>query len=212
MDATQRPKIAFVPLSTDEGKIRFFGTLMPALLLLKASPGQFVKHQVARRFTPRADAETLVAAATDDAAQVDGTMIFVHRWASDGFDALAFARAKLFLAQITRLVEREGYRAEPLDPLSPRVNLPRLAVRAGLGTPSPYGLLVHPKFGPRLILTGLHTDHPMTLNARWGGAGCTDCGSCVRRCPQDPLQTGMIRLGECQSCAECLVVCPVGKG
>jgi NAD-dependent dihydropyrimidine dehydrogenase PreA subunit len=213
MGKAQRPDISFVPLSTDEGKIRFFGTLMPALLLMKASPVQFIKSQIARRLTPQAEAEAFVGAAADDAASAGGdTLIFVHRWESDGFDALAFARAKVFLSQIARLVEREGYKAEPLDPLSPRVNLPRLAARAGLGTPSPYGLLVHPAFGPRLILTGLRTDHPMTLKPRWNDTGCTDCMSCVELCPQDPVETGVVRLGECQSCAVCLAVCPVGKG
>jgi hypothetical protein len=212
MAETPRPEITFVPMSTDEGKIRFFGTLMPALLLLKAAPGQFLRHQITRQLTPRMKFETLVAQAADDAARVEGTLIFVHRWKSDGFDAVAFARAKTFLAQITRLVEREGYRAEPLDPLSPRVNLPKLAARAGLGTLGPYGLLVHPAFGPRLILTGLRTDHPVALQSRWTGTGCNDCMACVKLCPQDPMQTGVIRLGECQSCAACLVVCPVGKG
>lgn len=213
MGDAQPLEVSFVPVSTDEGKIRFFGTLMPALLLLRASPAQFVKSQVASRLTPRREAEALVAAAADDAAQVDGnTLIFVHRWESDEFDALAFARAKVFLAQISRLVEREGYRVERLDPLSPRVNLPRLAVRAGLGTPSPYGLLVHPAFGPRLILTGLQTDHPMAPKPRWDGSGCTACMSCTRLCPQKPLETGVIKLGECQSCAVCLSVCPVGRG
>jgi ferredoxin len=211
MGEAKRPDIAFIPLSVDEGKIRFFGTLMPALLLLKASPGRFVQLQVAKRFTPRTEIESFVASAADDAAQVDGTMIFVHGWESDGFDALAFARAKMFLAQITRMVEREGHRAEPLDPLSPRVNLPRLAARAGLGTLSPYGLLVDPAFGPRLILTGLRTDHPLVVRPRWEGTGCTDCISCVEICPQKPSQTAVIRLGQCQSCAECLVACPVGK-
>ena len=37
----------FIPVSTDPAKIRFFGTLMPALLLLKASPFRFVAYQVA---------------------------------------------------------------------------------------------------------------------------------------------------------------------
>ena len=212
MAEATRPEITFVPLSTDEGKIRFFGTLMPALLLLKAAPGQLLRHQIASRLTPRTEIETLVAEAADDAARMDGTLIFVHRWKSDGFDAVAFARAKTFLAQITRLVERQGYEAEPLDPLSPRVNLPKLAALAGLGTLSPYGLLVHPALGPRLILTGLRTEHPVALQTRWTGTGCTDCMTCVELCPQDPMRTGVIRLGECQSCAECLVVCPVGKG
>jgi epoxyqueuosine reductase len=211
MADAERPEIVFVPISTDEDKIRFFGTLMPALLLLKASPRQFVRTQAAKLFTPRTDAEALIASSVDDVARVDGTVIFVHRWASNGFDALAFARAKTFLAQVTRLARREGFEAEPLDPLSPSVNLPRLAARAGLGNLSPFGLLVHPVFGPRLILTGLRTDHPLRDSSWHEGPGCTDCMTCVDVCPQEPLATGVIRLGECQSCAECLAVCPVGR-
>ena len=211
MGEIERPDIAFIPISTDEGKIRFFGTLMPALLLLKGAPGQFLWHQVAKRATPRTEVASFVGQATDDAAQVDGTTLFVHRWDSDEFDALAFARAKTFLAQITRMVRRECHRAEPLDPLSPKVNLPKLAARAGLGTLSPYGLLVHPAFGPRLILTGLRTDYPLAASPRREGFGCTDCMSCVEVCPQQPQETGEIRLAECQACAECLVVCPVGR-
>ena len=211
MSEGNRQEISFIPLSTDERKIRFFGTLMPALLLLKASPGQFLQYQAAKRTTPQVEVEALVASATDDTAQVDGTAIFVHRWESDRFDALAFARAKIFLAQVARLAERQGYGAEPLDPLSPRVNLPRLASRAGLGTLSPYGLLVHPAFGPRVILTGLRTDHPLTASPRWEGTGCTDCMSCVEVCPQQPARSGVIKLGECKNCAECLVICPVGR-
>ena len=206
-----RPEIAFVPISTDANKIRFFGTLMPALLLLKASPARFAQTQVAKRLTPKSDLEAFVASGADDVAQVDGVMISVHRWASDDFDPLAFARAKTFLAQVTSLVRREGFEAEPLNPLSPSVNLPRLAARAGLGNLSPYGLLVHPLFGPRLILTGLRTDHPLRVSSRREGPGCTDCMTCVTVCPQEPLVTGTIKLGECQSCAECLAVCPVGR-
>ena len=212
MGEATRPKISFVPLSTDEGKIRFFGTLMPALLLLKASPAQFFRHQAARQATPEMEAKPFVLSAADDTAQVDDVAVFVHRWESDHFDALAFARAKTFLSQIARMVRRQGHSGEPLDPLSPKVNLPRLAAKAGLGTLSPYGLLVHPAFGPRLILSGLRTDHPLPARPRWEGNGCTDCMSCVEVCPQLPSHTGVIRLGECQSCAECLVVCPVGKG
>ena len=206
----ERPEIRFIPLSTDAGKIRFFGTLMPALLLLKASPSRFLHAQVIKNLTPRTDVEVFIASAADDAARLDDTVVFVHRWASDTFDPLAFAQAKTFLAQVTRLVRRGGYDAEPLDPLSPDLNLPRLAARAGLGTLSPYGLLVHPAFGPRLILTGLRTDYPLAAASRWQGLGCSDCLTCITLCPQEPAQTGVIRLGECQSCAECLAVCPVG--
>jgi epoxyqueuosine reductase len=206
-----RPEMRFVPISTNETKIRFFGTLMPALLLIKASPGRFIHHQLEVRTTPRVDVPSFIAANVDDAARVDDVMVFVHRWHSDDFDPFAFAQAKSFLSRVTRLVQREGYAAEPLDPLSPRVNLPRLAARAGLGNLSPFGLLVHPAFGPRLILTGLKTDYPFNPSSHLQGTGCTDCMTCLEICPQEPLHTGVVELGKCQSCAKCLAVCPAGK-
>jgi ferredoxin len=208
---TERPELEFVPMSTDLGKIRFFGTLMPALLLLRASPTRFVRSQLAGLYTPRQEIGSFIAAGTDDAGQVGDTWLFVHRWKSERFDPFAFADAKLFLRRIARMVARAGCSAEPLDPLSPLVNLPRLAAGAGLGNLSPFGLLVHPEFGPRLILTGLRTDHPLRLEPRWGGSGCTDCMTCLEECPQEPLAGGVVRLGECQSCTECLAVCPTGK-
>jgi epoxyqueuosine reductase len=211
MDDPTRPDIRFVPISTDEAKIRFFGTLMPALLLIKASPGRFVRYQFEKRSTPRIDVTAFIAANVDDVARIDDTLVFVHRWHSGQFDPFAFAHAKTFLARITRLVRRDGYTAEPFDPLSPGVNLPRLAARAGLGELSPFGLLVHPAFGPRLILTALRTDYPAALVSRWNGPGCSDCNTCLEVCPQDPLQTGVVELRLCQTCAECLAVCPVGR-
>jgi epoxyqueuosine reductase len=212
LNAPARPDIKFIPVSTDPGKIRFFGTVMPALLLLRASPLRFAHHQVAGRLSPRVGLDALIEAGTDDAALVDGVLVFVHRWQSDQFDPFAFAHAKSFLTQVTRLVRREGHAAAPLDPLSPGVNLPRLAARAGLGDLSPFGLLVHPAFGPRLVLTALRSDHPLALAPRQKVPACTDCLACVTECPQDPLQSGRVELGLCQSCALCLAKCPVGRG
>jgi len=203
--------IEFVPMSTDERTIRFFGTLMPALLLIKASPGQFIRYQVERHSTPRSDVAAFVTTHVDDAARIDDTLVFVHRWHSGEFDPFAFARAKTTLARLTRLVRRAGYQAEPIDPLSPGINLPRLAARAGLGNLSPFGLLVHPAFGPRLLLTGLQTDHPLAPTSQWASGGCTDCLACVEVCPQRPLQTNKVELRTCQSCTRCLAVCPVGE-
>ena len=208
----QRPEIQFIPLSTDEKKIRFFGTLMPTLLLLGQSPVMFLRLLVGQHLTPRASVAEFIATRADDAARVDDTLVFVHRWHSTSFDPLAFARARLFLAQLTRLIRKEGYHAEPLDPLSPHINLPRLAARSGLGNLSPYGLLVHPIFGPRLILTALKTDHPVAVAPRFAGPACNDCMACIVLCPQQPHLTGTIDLGQCKTCARCLVVCPVGKG
>lgn len=209
---SQNPDLIFIPLSNDLDKIRFFGTLMPAFLLLKQSPGQFFVHQIRRHLTPRVDVETYIQQNADDFSQVGDRWIFVHRWHTSTFDPRTFAHTHTFLAQLTRLLRRAGYRAEPLDPLSPTINLPQLAIQAGLGNASPYGLLVHPVFGPRVILSGIQTDYPLTLRPRWGGDGCTDCAACLKLCPQKPLETLQVDLGQCQTCALCLTVCPTGKG
>jgi epoxyqueuosine reductase len=211
VDLPARPDIHFVPISTDESTIRFFGTLMPALLLLKASPARFFQCQIEKRRAPLLDVDAFCAVNVDDAARVEDVLVFVHRWQAYAFDPLAFARAQVFLRRTTLLVRRKGYSAEPLDPLSPSVNLPRLAARAGLGDLSPFGLLVHPAFGPRLILSGLRTDYPLALSAQEKLPGCTDCLTCLQVCPQGPLQTGVVELRSCQSCAQCLAVCPVGQ-
>jgi epoxyqueuosine reductase QueG len=139
-------------------------------------------------------------------------LIFVHKWDLLTFDPFTFARARTFLSRLTRLLRRDGYSADPLTPLSPDLNLPKFAARAGLGNLSPYGLLVHPKYGPRVILSGVKTDYPYLPEPRWGLPGCNDCMACVKLCPQKPLESGIVNLGECQSCAKCLVVCPTGKG
>lgn len=208
----KRPDIRFVPLSTDERKIHFFGTLMPAILLLRASPMRFLGFQLAGLRTPRVGIAEFVASGADDVGRAGDVWVFVHRWASTEFDPFAFAKAKLFLKRVTKMVKREGYEAFPLDPLSPEVNLPRLGAAAGLGNLSPYGLLVHPKFGPRLILTGLRTEYDFGLDMQREDGGCTDCLLCVRECPQEPAKRGVIELGSCQRCAKCLVVCPIGRG
>jgi epoxyqueuosine reductase len=199
-------------MSTDVDKIVFFGTLMPALMLLKASPLKFIEFQIESQRTPNADVETFIQGKADNAGWVEGSLIFVHKWYSLTFDPFTFARAKIFLSQLTHLVRRAGYRAEPLTPLSPDLNLPMAAARAGLGNLSPYGLLVHPKYGPRVILSGMKTDYPFTPRTRWGLSCCNDCMACLILCPQKPLERGVVKLGECQTCAKCLVVCPMGKG
>lgn len=205
-----RPEIRFIPMSTDPAKIKFFGTLMPALMLLKASPLQFMRYQAVKNFTPRVDVGAYIQNECDDAGKYDDILVFVHRWNSISFDPFTFARARTFLKRVTTLIQRSGYTAEPYDPLSPSINLPKLAEKAGLGNLSPFGLLVHPEYGPRVILTGLRTNSPLKITARYSQPGCTDCMACLRVCPQKPIERGVIDLKLCQSCAKCLEICPTG--
>lgn len=211
MNASTHTKIRCLPATSNELLLRFFGTLMPTLLLLKQAPKKFWQLWQSRQKTPTMEIADFIQAEVEDLGRVGDTLVFVHRWHQDTFDAVAFARAKVFLTQLTRLVNKAGYNSEPLDPLSPQVNLPNLAVSARLGNLSPYGLLVHPRFGPRVILTALTTDYPLEVTPRWQGRGCTNCMVCARQCPQQPMKTGFVRMSQCKSCTRCLTVCPVGK-
>ena len=207
-----RPEIRFVGGSTDAEKIQFFGTLMPALMLLKEAPLQVAANAIKSRLTPRAAVPDFIAAQADDMARTGDTLILLHRWHTGNFDPRVFGRARLFLTQLARLVRRAGHTAAPLDPLSPSINLPRLAAEAGLGNLSPFGLLVHPAFGPRVITSGLKTDYPLKMTSHFApGGGCTDCLACLRQCPQAPQVSGVINLRQRMSCGICLAVCPVGK-
>lgn len=211
MTIATHPSIRCIPATTNKVLLQVFGTLMPSLLLVKQAPGKVWGLHKAMLKTPQGDIQDFLDANTDDVGQVGHTFIFVHRWHSTEFDPVVFARAKVFLAQFSRMVLRAGFEAIPFDPLSPGINLPGLAVEAGLGNFSPYALLVHPKFGPRVILTALKTDYPLMGEPKWSEQkGCTDCMVCARQCPQQPLETGFVDMAQCKSCTRCLSVCPVG--
>jgi epoxyqueuosine reductase len=207
-----RPAIQFIGASTDADKIRFFGTLMPALMLLAKAPGRFAAAQIAGRMRPRCGIEALVAAQADVVSRAGDTLVFIHRWRTPAFDPVVFSDAKVFLAQLARLLRRAGYSAEPLEPLTPTVNLPSLAARAGLGNLSPFGLLVNARYGPRLIISGMRTAYPLAVAEPDGMDGCNDCLACVTLCPQAPARTGTVDLRLCRSCSICLIACPAGKG
>lgn len=67
------------------------------------------------------------------------------------------------------------------------VSLRHAAVAAGLGTFGRHNLVIHPRFGTRVIYTAVLTklelasDPPVKENA------CTDCGLCVTACPAGAL-------------------------
>lgn len=104
-----------------------------------------------------------------------------------------------------------------------------LAVRAGLGFIGKHHLLIHPQWGPQIVLgeliatTRLEADEP-------GRGTCRDCNRCVRACPTGALRPdGFLDARRCISyltqyelpdervrdigdwlfgCDECLLACP----
>lgn len=117
----------------------------PVCRLISQSPLRFspkIIERIKQHFT---ECEMVILAST--AAQVNYwarlILVFVHRWHSQKFDPFNFAQAKTFRSRITRMFRRMGYSAGSSDPLSPGINLPRLAEKVGPGNRSSYGVLVH---------------------------------------------------------------------
>lgn len=81
----------------------------------------------------------------------------------------------------------------PMDFTDPKmlgiaeVSLRHAAVAAGLGAFGSHNLVVHPRFGTRVIYTAVLTDLELEPDRPLEENPCTDCGKCVRACPVGAL-------------------------
>ncbi|MBI5374607.1 MAG: hypothetical protein HZA77_04180 [Candidatus Schekmanbacteria bacterium] len=200
----------FIEASTDEKKIEFFGNLMPSIILLRRNPRRFLMRPLRKLYTPSDKISEYVKKNVDDIGEIDGTYVFLHKWKAHSFDPVVFEDTKMFIYRLNKLLAKEGINGKALYPLSPRINLPKLAANAGLGTLSPFGLLVHPEFGPRLFITALTGAGGLLSRNSSRTNGCTSCDKCVEVCPQNPRQTKTVNLGLCRACSKCISECPVG--
>lgn len=79
--------------------------------------------------------------------------------------------------------------AYPMDYSTPEkigvaeVSLRHAAVAAGLGTFGRHNLVVHPRFGTRVIFAAVLTKLDLAPDPPVKKNPCTDCGLCVRNCP-----------------------------
>jgi len=139
--------------------------------------------------------------------------------------------------RIAKFLQEEGHRAIQV-PASPPYDLTHnmgdLSHRhagylAGLGVFGKSGLLLSPKFGPRMRLVSVITEAPLTANGPLALDLCGDCEKCLRACPPKALKgSGLVDKVACnarhieigselqladweQICGVCIRVCPVGK-
>ncbi len=78
------------------------------------------------------------------------------------------------------------------------VSLRHAAVAAGLGTFGRHNLVVHPRFGTRVIFTALLTKLDLAPDLPLKNNPCTDCGLCVSSCPAGALdEAGKTDLRKC---------------
>jgi epoxyqueuosine reductase QueG len=67
------------------------------------------------------------------------------------------------------------------------VSLRHAAISAGLGAFGHHNLVVHPKFGTRVIFAAVLTKLELTSDPPLEKNPCTGCGLCVRACPARAL-------------------------
>lgn len=114
------------------------------------------------------------------------------------YDLMEFARGCNY--RMARFLDREyGARAMTVPASYPmemsratkgtvgQVSLRHAAAAAGLGTFGRHNLLVHPRFGSRVIFSAVLTDLDLPSDPAPAGNPCTDCGLCVERCPGHAL-------------------------
>jgi epoxyqueuosine reductase QueG len=81
----------------------------------------------------------------------------------------------------------------PLDMTPPKmgvvgdVSLRHAAVAAGLGVFGRHNLVIHPKFGSRIIFTALLTELPLESDLPVTEELCSNCELCIKSCPANAL-------------------------
>jgi len=85
------------------------------------------------------------------------------------------------------------------------VRLKQVAAAGGLGSQGRNTVLLNPRFGPRLLLSGVVTgrqvqeSQPTERDARKDPRTCSGCGHCIRVCPQGALRPEGIDAFRCRT-------------
>jgi epoxyqueuosine reductase QueG len=89
------------------------------------------------------------------------------------------------------------------------VRLKHVAAAGGLGSPGRNTVLHTPRFGPRLLLSGVVTDLPLSSYKPEDAAGkeagnkgsrlCTNCDLCARVCPGNAIGPGGVETFRCRT-------------
>lgn len=124
--------------------------------------------------------------------------------------------------RIAKFLRHEGYSALHLPPgkqnarfrTAPFYHMPAMYL-AGMGTLGLNCSIITPEFGPRVYVTSIITDSPLSAGEPMEQEMCTDCGLCVENCPIGAIDgEGWKDPYACASygcCSTCIAICPVGE-
>ena len=105
-----------------------------------------------------------------------------------------------FTNDIADFLRERGFGAHPIHPLGGAVLFPPLAKKAGLGWQGRHGMLITPKFGPRMRIAAVFTSIenlpiPEENPHSWIEKFCATCGICIRKCPTKAIREPAIEYG-----------------
>jgi epoxyqueuosine reductase QueG len=124
--------------------------------------------------------------------------------------------------RIAKHLRQQGWTALHLPPskqnarfrTAPFYHMPAMYL-AGLGTLGLNCSILTPQFGPRVFVTSIITDCPLTAGEPLGEDLCTRCGLCVDNCPIGAIDgKGWKNPYACASygcCSTCIAICPAGN-
>lgn len=124
--------------------------------------------------------------------------------------------------KIARFLRHRGWSALHLPPskqndrfrTAPFYHMPAMYL-AGMGTLGLNCSILTPEFGPRVYVTSIITDCPLTAGKPMEEEMCTRCGLCVESCPIQAIDgQGWKNPFACASygcCSTCIAICPVGE-
>jgi len=104
-----------------------------------------------------------------------------------------YLQASLIAIWLASYIRGLGYRARAHIDMNYQLILPAVAADAGLGETGRLGLLIHPRYGPRIRLAAVSTDLPLIADKpiSFGvQAFCGDCKKCALNCPAGAISFG----------------------
>jgi epoxyqueuosine reductase len=121
------------------------------------------------------------------------------------------------LSNITKVLRKEGFSAGIKTPLSVFGDFRPLAVSAGLGNWGKNGLVVHPKYGSRLLFASVFTNAPLESSGSLCephqlNETCNNCRQCINACPAKAFEGNRFHKARCftksiRGCSMCVQVC-----
>ena len=151
-----------------------------------------------------------------------------------------YASLGIIINKIAAWLRKKGIRSQSNHPMGGLVNTPSLAGKAGMGWQGRSGLLITPKYGPRVRLAPIFIEHKCfdftdNQNHKWIENYCETCQICEKECPTKAINSkkaviitdvpGIGAMRTCidrekcfeyfyktSGCSVCIKVCPFSVG